>query len=75
MCILRNVRLCQAFYWVVSFPVTLYQLLRNKIINHRKLGKYEKENLIYRIFLIAAIVASFLFNSKKDCLESLVLKI
>ncbi len=35
----------------------------------------KKKILFIGIFLIAAIAASFLFNSKKDCLESLVLKI
>ena len=38
------------FIWCILFlSYNFVSTFRNKIINHRKLGKYEKENFIYRV--------------------------
>lgn len=57
-----------------SFPVTLYQLLRNKIINIENMESMKMKILFIGLFLVAAIVASLQINSEKASLESLMLE-
>lgn len=57
-----------------SFPVTLYQLLRNKIINIENMESMKKKILFVGVFWVVAIVASLQFNSEKASLESLMLE-